>query len=40
MIFCKTHASPRKITAKMDAKIGEELTMGTERATPIFSIPT
>ena len=34
MIFWPAQTSPRKRTAKIDAKIGEELTIGTERATP------
>ena len=39
-IFCSTQTSARKMTANIEAKIGEEFAMGTERATPIFSIPT
>jgi hypothetical protein len=28
------------MTAKIEATIGEELAIGTDRATPIFSMPT
>jgi len=39
MMFCRAHTSPKRITAKTEAKIGEEFTIGTERATPTLSIP-
>src|SRR3989304_88704 len=39
-IFCVDQTSARKITAKIEAKIGEELTIGTARATPMRSMPT
>jgi hypothetical protein len=38
-MFCGSQTSARKITAKIEAKIGDELATGTDRATPIFSIP-
>jgi hypothetical protein len=37
--FWNVHVSPRKKTASIDASIGAELTTGTERDTPIRSIP-
>ena len=38
-IFCAVHTSPKKSTARPDEKIGAELTIGVERATPIRSMP-
>ena len=38
-MFCATQTSPKSSTAKTDEKIGEVLTIGEERATPIRSMP-
>lgn len=36
IIFCNSQISPKKITAKIDEKIGEILTIGEEWATPMY----
>jgi len=38
IIFCNSQISPKKITAKIDEKIGEILTIGEEWATPMCSM--
>jgi len=39
-MFWRVHSSPKKNTANRDENNGEVLTIGAERATPIFSMPT